>query len=396
MLAVEYRKSVPRYLASRYLGPRIPGLCTSSLGTTRLADVAAPRLPGPDWCRVRPLMAGICGSDLATLTAQGTPYFSPLTSFPFVFGHEVVGEVTEVGPEAEKVRAGQRVVLHPALHCRIRGVREPCAACRREAYAHCLNPTHGTISAGIQTGFCRDTGGGWSQGFVAHAAQLHPVPTDLANDVAVLIEPFSCCLHAALLAPLAGAGTVLVLGGGTIGLMTLAAVRAVGYAGRLLAVAKHPHQQRFAAAFGATEVLGTRDLRATLAARLGVEVHRPELGGPVVLGGADVCFECVGSERSLDDALRFTRSQGAVIVVGMPAMPRHVDWTAIWHKELVVRGAYTSTMTTFRRAIDTVHASRERLATLVGARFGLREFRQAIATAMHAGREGIVKTVFEP
>jgi threonine dehydrogenase-like Zn-dependent dehydrogenase len=396
MLAIEYRKSVPRYLAAHFLGPRVRGLYTSSVGTIRLAQIDPPRLPDAAWVRVRPLLAGICGSDLATLTAQGTPYFSPLTSFPFVFGHEVVGQVTELGPAATGVREGDRVVLHPALHCQIRGVPEPCAACRREAYAHCLNPTHGTISAGIQTGFCHDTGGGWSQGFVAHARQLHAVPADLANEVAVLVEPFSCCLHAALLAPLAEAGTVLVLGGGTIGLMTVAAVRAVGYAGRLVVVAKHPHQQRLAEEFGATEVLGTANLRDTLASRLGVEIHRPELGGPVVLDGVDVCLECVGSEESLDDALRFTRAQGTVVVVGMPAMPRNVDWTAIWHKELVVRGAYTSTVATFERAIEVVHTWRERLAGLVGARFSLRNYKAAIDTAMHAGRQGIVKTVFEP
>jgi threonine dehydrogenase-like Zn-dependent dehydrogenase len=80
----------------------------------------------------------------------------------------------------------------------------------------------------------------------------------------------------------------------------------------------------------------------------------------------------------------------------MPAMPRTVDWTAIWHKELVVRGAYTSTTPTFERTIAVVGTLRDRLAGIVGARFPLTRYKEAIDTALHAGSRGIVKTVFEP
>ena len=76
MQAIEYVKSVPRYLTARLLGPRWPALYTSRFGTLHLADLEPPRLPGPQWVRVRPRLAGICGSDLATLTAQGSTYFA--------------------------------------------------------------------------------------------------------------------------------------------------------------------------------------------------------------------------------------------------------------------------------------------------------------------------------
>jgi len=396
MQAIQYVKSVPRYLTARLLGPRLPALYTSPFGTLRLGDVASPALPSPEWVRVRPRLSGICGSDLATLTAQGSTYFSPFTSCPFVLGHEVVGEVEAVGSEVAPWRPGQRVVLEPPLHCAIRGIEPRCEACRSGHPAHCQNLMRGRLSAGIQIGFCRDTGGGWSHGFVAHASQLHAVPESLPDEVAVLVEPFACCLHAVLLAPLADDRTVLVMGAGTIGALTVAAIRAIGSRCRVLVVAKHPHQQKLAAALGADEVIGTRDLQAQLASRLGAEVFRPEIGGAVALGGADVCFECVGSESSLDDALRFTRHHGSVILVGMPSIPKRIDWTAIWHKELTVRGAYTSTTPTFRRALETVDAMRDRLAGIAAARFPLSRYRQAIDTALHAGREGIVKAVFEP
>jgi threonine dehydrogenase-like Zn-dependent dehydrogenase len=396
MQAIEYVKSVPRYLTARVLGPHVPAVYTSRLGTMRYADLEPPRLPGSHWARVRPRLAGVCGSDLATLTAQGSPYFAPLTSYPFVFGHEVVGEVTEVGIDVDQVRVGDRVVLEPPLHCAVRDIAARCAPCRAGRPSHCLNVTRGCLSAGIQTGFCHDTGGGWSESFVAHETQLHRVPDSLPDAVAVLTEPFACCLHAALAPPMGPDSTLLVLGCGTIGLLTIAAVRATGSTARLVAVAKYPHQRRLAMTMGANIALDTRDLRAQLASTLGAELHQAEIGGPTALGGADVVFECVGSESSLDDALRFTRWRGSVILVGMPSIPHHVDWTAIWHKELIVQGAYTSTTPTFTQAMSYVGTLQEPLASLVSARYPLRQYREAIRGALHAGPAGLVKTVFEP
>ncbi|HWC06703.1 MAG TPA: zinc-binding alcohol dehydrogenase, partial [Gemmatimonadota bacterium] len=71
MLAVRYVRSVPRWLAARHGASRWPRLLDSPLSPIRLADVDPPPLPGPRWVRIRPLLSGICGSDLATVTAQG-------------------------------------------------------------------------------------------------------------------------------------------------------------------------------------------------------------------------------------------------------------------------------------------------------------------------------------
>ena len=73
----------------------------------------------------------------------------------------------------------------------------PCPECAQGLPALCRNTTDGDVSAGLQTGFCRDTGGGWSEGLVAHASQLHTVPDDLSDEDAVLVEPLACALHAA-------------------------------------------------------------------------------------------------------------------------------------------------------------------------------------------------------
>ena len=85
--------------------------------------------------------------------------------------------------------AGERVVVEPALGCRVRGIEPPCAYCASERYALCVNVAKGDIAPGIQTGFCGDTGGGWSEGtLVAHPSQLHRVPENVPDEAAVAVD----------------------------------------------------------------------------------------------------------------------------------------------------------------------------------------------------------------
>ncbi|MGH9338432.1 MAG: zinc-dependent alcohol dehydrogenase [Acidobacteriota bacterium] len=392
MLAVQYVKSVPRYLTARFLGPSAGWIYTSPLGCIRLAEVAPPPLPAEDWCRIQPTLSGICGSDLATITARGSAYFSPFTSHPFVLGHEVVGTVLEVGQGVTNLHAGDRVVLEPPLHCEVRGIEKLCRQCRDGNTARCENITRGKIAAGIQTGFCRDTGGGWSSDFVAHYKQLHVLPENLSDREAVLIEPFSCSLKAALEAPLDSASRAIVLGCGTVGALLIAAIRGLGSSCRIIAVAKYPHQREIAHELGADVVLESADLYESVRRELGATSYQPELGRPVFTGGADICFDCVGSDRTIDDALRFTRGGGTIMLVGMPAVPKSVDWTAIWHKELTIKGSYTSGSPTFQRAIRMVAGMNGRLSRIVGAIFPLVRYKEAIKSALDTGRSGVMKT----
>jgi threonine dehydrogenase-like Zn-dependent dehydrogenase len=354
---------------------------------------------------VRPSLSGICGSDLASVAAHGSPFFAPLTSFPFTFGHEVVGTVAEVGSEVRDVRVGNRVVVEPVLHCGVRDIDPPCAACRDGHSGNCTNVTAGDIGAGVQTGYCRDTGGAWSASLVAHEVQLHKVPAAVPDDAAVLAEPFSCALHGALRAwpGDAAPGTALVLGCGTMGLLMIAALRALGAPYRIVASAKHRHQQDLARKLGADQVVGSGPgMYDELCKVSGATLHVPEIGPPTVLGGFDFVFDCVGSPRSLDDALRFTRARGRTILVGMPGVPRGVDWTTIWYKELHVAGTYTygteevrgERLRTFALALRLLAGGPD-LRPLVTHRFSLRDYRQALRTAMQTGRYQSIKTVFD-
>ncbi|MDQ3795004.1 MAG: zinc-binding dehydrogenase [Actinomycetota bacterium] len=399
MLALRYSKSVLRYLLMRAGAKRIKDLETSRFSPLRLEEISEPEPPTPEWVRVRPLLSGICGSDLGTLSSENSPYFSPITSPPFVLGHEVVGVVTE---DNGNFAVGERVVLEPALGCAVRGVEPPCRMCAAGRYALCVNVAKGDIAPGLQTGFCRDTGGGWSEGaLVAHPSQLHRVPQDLPDEAAVVIEPLACAVHAALKTNPQEGETALVIGAGTVGLFVAAALRQLTRARRVICIAKHERQRIEALRLGADEVVHPKETYTTLPAMLGTQVYKPDIGKPVVMGGADRVFECVGSAGTMEDAVRLTRPGGEVALVGMPSARNCLDLSALWHKEVSLTGAYAygveecegERVKSFELALRI--ASEIKPETLVGPRFRLREYREAISAARTAGQKGRVKVVFD-
>jgi threonine dehydrogenase-like Zn-dependent dehydrogenase len=274
--------------------------------------------------------------------------------------------------------------------------------CASGRYALCLNVTEGDISPGIQTGFCRDTGGGWSDGsFVAHPSQLHRVPDELPDEAAVAVEPLACAVHAALKVDPGPEETVLVLGAGSVGLFVVGALRQLTRAGRVVCVAKHERQRAEALRLGADEVVHPREVYGDLVTLLGAKRRDPELGKPVVLGGADRVFECIGSPGTMEDAIRLTRPGGEVALVGMPGVRSCMDLTPLWHGEVALSGAYaygyeeygSERVKSFELAMRIAPALK--LETLVGPRFRLGEYREAIAAARSAGRNGDIKVVFD-
>jgi threonine dehydrogenase-like Zn-dependent dehydrogenase len=399
VLALRYKKSIPRYLLMRAGAKRIKGLATSRLSPLQLEEVPEPEVPTPEWVRVKPLLSGICGSDLGTLSAESSPYFSPITSPPFVMGHEVFGVVAE---DNSGFSAGERVVVEPALGCVVRGIDPPCAYCASGRYALCLNVVKGDISPGIQTGFCGDTGGGWSEEtLVAHPSQLHQIPGDVSDEAAVAIEPLACAVHAALKLYPGPNETTLVIGAGSVGLFVVAALKQLTNAGLIICVAKYTRQEKEASRLGADEVLHPEEAYEKLPTALGAERYRPELGKPVVMGGADKVFECVGAPGTIEDAVRLCAPGGEVACVGMPGARSCLDLTALWHKEVNLSGAYAYGVEEYRgervKSFELALriAPEIKVESLVGPHFRLREYREAIATARSSGPKGHIKVVFD-
>jgi threonine dehydrogenase-like Zn-dependent dehydrogenase len=336
-------------------------------------------------------MSGICGSDLATVDGRSSRWFEPIVSFPFVPGHEVVADTED----------GQRVVIEPVLGCEARGIKPLCPACADGRKRHCVNLTGGHISPGLQTGYCKETGGGWSLAFVAHESQLHPVPADLPDEAAVLVEPIACAVHAALSRLPAGttqAGdvTAVVVGAGTLGLCVVAALsRFREDVTRVIAVAKYPHQRELAARLGATSVAEPAELRRAVRRSTGSWV----LGSGQLSGGAPLVIDCVGSASSIADCLAVTAPGGALVLAGMPA-PAHIDLTPLWQREVSLTGSYTygpepamGGRHSFDLAFELAEAAR--LERLLSATYTLDRSAEAIEHAAAAGRRGSVKVAFD-
>ncbi len=417
ILALEYHRSAARYLASRTatntrLGGRMAGLIAGNVAPLRLTNRAEPRRPGDDWTRLRPLLSGICGSDLGLLNGRNSPYLTPMISMPFVPGHEVVAETLDELPELPK---GSRVVMDPVLACGPRGVR-PCVWCETGRQSRCDHITGGGVSAGLQTGFCADTGGGWSRQLVAHASQLHPVPDSLSDERAVLVEPIACAVHSVRRVQIPAGASVLLIGAGTVGLFTLLALREFTQAGPIYVVAKHGHQRTRAMQLGATEVFEPKRAPRALRRATGGSLQHPQIGGEFLLGGADVAFECTGGGAGLSTALRLVRAGGTVVVSGMPNSG--VDLTPLWYRELHLVGAYASDHGGPAELTDDVPNAAEESARADGrsgdfaeaislaggapldgyvdAVYPLSRWRDAIGHASAAGRLGTVKVAFNP
>lgn len=385
--ALEIYRSVPRYVASKAVSSRMPGALAGGVAPLRLVHRDPPELPGPGWVRIRPMLSGICGSDLNTICGGSSFYFTALVSMPFVLGHEVVGEILD---DAGAPAGGRRVVLDPILSCAARGVEPPCEPCTSGNPGLCERVVGGHVEPGLQTGYCASTGGGWSGSLVAHASQLYAVPEGMRNEDAVMVEPLACALHAVRRADVPDHATVLIAGAGTVGLLTLIALRELAEPAQVIVVAKHRHQAEHARRLGASVVVPPDAAMGIVRRATGAFKLQPEKAQPFLLGGADVSFECAGSRGTLALCLRATRARGRVVLAGMPPS---ADLSPVWFRELEVVGAYSGTGC-FPLAMDL---ARERsVGDLVGPVYPLSRWREGIDNALEAGRLGAVKVAFTP
>ena len=402
MKALVFERNLPRFAASRVASLLGSGR-GAGIGPLQLQDAGAPDLPGAGWFHLTPVLSGICGSDLATVDGRSSRYFEDLVSFPFVPGHEVVGVLQAGGRDhaGRELAPGTRAVIEPVLGCAPRHILPECPYCAAGDTGLCGNVAFGALEPGLQTGFCTDTGGGWSTApLSAHSSQLHAVPDSFTDEEAVVVEPTACAVHAALSAGVADGDLVAVVGAGTLGLACTAALHHLvrPAAGCTVMVgAKHAHQRQRAEALGADAVVAPDQLARAVRRRSGSLVVAGRL-----TDGADVVFDCVGTSESITQALAMVRPRGRVVLVGMPGKVS-VDLAPLWHRELTLVGAYAygtesprgapEPHRTFSLAIGLVATAG--LGALVSAAYPLERYEEAIAHAGAAGRRGAVKVVFD-
>ncbi len=389
MKALQIDRKLSRFAAARIAGAIQPG-AGATFGPLELVDVDPPELPGPGWEEIRPRLSGICGSDLSTIDGTASRYFEPIVSFPFIPGHEVVADAT--GSDGTT----RRVVVEPVLGCVTRGIDPVCPSCAAGDLGNCQRLAFGAIEPGLQTGFCCDTGGGWGTTMVAHTSQLHDVPQAMSDDDAVLVEPTACAIHGALRAEPADGQTIVVLGAGTLGLLTVAALRRFAPGARIVVNARYAEQIRLAKVLGADVVSSGDELPRLIRSLTGSMAY-----GNQLTGGCDTVVDCVGSDASIAQSLAIVKPRGRVVLVGMPGKVR-LELTTLWHRETQLVGAYaygTETLPdgarrrTFDLALELAQSAG--LGRLLSYTYPLAASREAIEHAAAAGRRGAVKIAFD-
>jgi threonine dehydrogenase-like Zn-dependent dehydrogenase len=377
----------------------------------RLMDVPDPRPLRPDWLVTRPLLAGICGSDskMALLDfgdEDSDNAMAGLCSFPQVMGHEVVAEVVELGPEASGFEIGQRVVLNPWLSCAARGVEPLCESCQAGDLSLCYSFMTGPIAPGLHTGLSKDATGAYAELMPAHSSMLFQVPDGMADEDAVLADPFSVSLHAVTRHPPPAGGKVLVYGVGALGTTTLAALAALHPDVEVAAVARFDAQAEMAKTFGAAVIKRPDDrlqVIEELARWSGGRLVTGTTGLPMCHpGGIDVVYDTVGKPETLEVGVRLLKARGSLVKLGFHG-PGRWEWSPLYFKELSWVGSNAFGMEdvdgtrqhAFHHYFDLVSDGRIQLRPMLTHTFRLDAWREAFTAIAAQGESGAVKVAFD-
>jgi L-iditol 2-dehydrogenase len=399
-----------RWPVCKTLGLISPGVYWSPLSGLRLRDMPPPAIPGDDWVRIRPLLGGICGTDLAAIFQRNHPatLLRSLTRFPVILGHEGVGVIEEVGSGVTGWQTGQRVCVEPMLSCVPRGIEPLCSRCQAGQISLCENVTEGRFPPGTMIGWNPFTGGTWSESLVAHQSQLFAVPDSVTDEVATLIDPIACAVHVVLRHCPSPGQRALVIGGGIIGLGVVGVLRVMAPNVHVTAIVRHDHQERLARQFGASDIIRTRrketkaERYQQVADRTGGRRFDALFGNQGLMGGFDVTYDCIGTGESLTDAMKFTHGRGTVVECATSQITV-VDTTPLWFAELTVIGSYGRCMEevggrrlhTYEVTLEMLRDGRLRLDGLLTHRFPLKDYRHALATTVSRAATGLVKAAFD-
>ncbi len=306
-------------------------------------DEVKPLPPGPGQVRLKVAYSGICGTDYHVYLG----HMDQRIKLPQVIGHEMSGEVAEVGEGVEGYKVGDKVVVRPLDPCR------KCPACELEHYNIC--PDLNFI--GI------DSPGSFQGSWTVPAHTLHHLPDTIDMRQAAMIEPIAVAAHDVRLGQVSEKDYVVVLGAGPIGMLEALLAKTKG--ARVL-------------------VSEINQFRLNLARELGMEAVNPlEIDLPKYVAeqtgtaAADAVFEVTGSPDAAEMMTKLVRTRGRIVIVGIFAEPVKVDLHQIQWREIRVIGVRNYGPEDFEAAISLVAAKTLPLDRLIS---DIRPLEQAQAT----------------
>jgi L-idonate 5-dehydrogenase len=322
--------------------------------------------PGAGQVTVAIKRGGICGSDLHYYRHGG--FGTIRLKEPMVLGHEVAGEITEVGTEVTGFAPGQRVAISPSRPC------GHCMYCQKGQQNHCLNMRfYGSAMPmpHIQ--------GAFQQSLIADASQCHRVSDDISIEEAAFAEPFAVTLHAITRAGSLANKRVLVTGCGPIGALAIAAARA----------------------HGAQEIVATdvSDFTLGLSRQMGADATVNVATAPTALdmfklnkGTFDVMIEASGNESALRAGLECLKPRSILIQLGLGgdiSIPQNL----IVSKEIEIRGSFRF-HEEFALAVDMINKRRVDLKPLLTEVLPMADAVKAFDLALDRSRAMKVQIAF--
>ncbi len=278
-----------------------------------IADVAQPQ-PATGEVLIRIKACGVCGSDV-----HGYDGGSGRRIPPLVMGHEAAGIVAQVGTGVADLHPGDRVTFDSTISC------GECFYCRRAQ----VNLCEERQVLGVSCGEYRRAGA-FAEYVVVPRRIVYTLPDSLSFEHAATIEAVSVAVHAVALTPIALNDTALVMGAGMIGLLALQVARLAGCR-RIISVDTDETRLQIARQLGATDVLNAQSENVIERVRA------------LTLGrGADVAFECVGAQGTVESAIEGTHKGGAVTLVGNIAQRVEIPLQSVVTRQIRLQGSCAS------------------------------------------------------
>lgn len=299
---------------------------------------------GPDQVLVKIKKIGVCGSDIHVY--HGT---HPFTSYPVTQGHEVSGQIVELGEYVKDLKVGQKVTIEPQVFC------GRCYPCLHGKYNLCEK----LKVMGFQTT------GTASEYFAVDASKVTPLPDEMTYGEGAMIEPLAVTVHAAKRFPEVKGAKAVVLGCGPIGILLVQTLKALG-AAEVLATDISDTRLEIAKSVGADYAVNTKD--ADFGQAL-LEAFGPDK--------ADVIYECAGTDITMDQAIQNARKGSTIILVAVFGKPATVDLAVLNDHELDLNTTMMYRHEDYVDAIRLVNEGKIRLKPLQSAHFSFEKYLEA-------------------
>jgi threonine dehydrogenase-like Zn-dependent dehydrogenase len=396
-----------KVLLTQIIGRFYQNIYFSSYSPLQVQNLPRQSLPENSWVRVRNRLSGICGSDLNLLYRGGSDPRIASAATPnhthFYPGHEVVGEVIEIGDDVQRIHVGDRVVLQWKPNCLTAGVQPICRSCASGNFNLC---EHGAFVAPPSLG------GGWSEEMLLHEQQLFRVPSGLTDEQAVMLEPVAVAVHAVLRQLPQPGDRVLIIGAGTVGLLTQQIIHALVPQAEISVLARYPFQVEQATRFGAVHIIYQQDTYVGVQRATQARMYNGLFGNRTLQGGYDIIYDTIGQKRNilhhntLHHALRWIRTQGTIVLVGLSLQQMNVDLTPLWTQEISLLGSYAHgveywptnsdhQVSTFKVASELMLQGSITPEQLITHHFAVNDYKHALLTATKKADSRAIKVVFD-